>query len=116
MVADNPPRSTPRAASQSPSELSDTFELVKQYAKQETLGPLRGAGKWIAFGAAGALSLAAGGLLIVLGVLRLIQNEFGPTFSGRWMGLLPYAVALLVSVAIIAVAISRISKSSLHRD
>ena len=53
---------------------------------------------------------------MVLGVLRLIQNEFGPTFAGRWMSLLPYLIALVVALAIMALAASRIKKSSLHKD
>lgn len=28
--------------------VSDVVDLVKEYAKQETLGPLKGAGRWLA--------------------------------------------------------------------
>lgn len=97
-------------------QIAQTFQLVKDYARQETLGPLRGAGRWLAFGAAGALFLGLGSAFIVLGVLRLVQAEFAPTFRGRWMSLLPYAIALLIAVLIIAVAISRISKTSLNKE
>lgn len=96
--------------------INEVVDLVKDYARQETLGPLRGAGRWIAFGLAGSVLVGTGVLLVVLGLLRLVQNEFGDSFDGRWTGLLPYLLALLVSIAVIGIAVSRISKSSLHGD
>ena len=105
-----------RATASTSTDLNDVVELVKSYARQETLGPLRGAGRWIAFGLAGALFLGAAASLLVLGVLRLVQTEFAPTFSGRWMSLLPYLAAFLVCVVVVAVAAMRIGKKSLHED
>jgi hypothetical protein len=95
-------------------QLADVIDLVKDYARQETVGPLRGAGRWLAYGVMGAVLLGVGAVFIVLGVLRLIQNEFGPTFEGRWFSLLPYLIAFVLSLAIIGLAVSRIVKSSLH--
>ncbi|MFZ4810598.1 MAG: hypothetical protein ACOYL9_04565 [Ilumatobacteraceae bacterium] len=105
----------PRATSES-VPIAEVIDLVKEYARQETVGPLKGAGRWLAYGAAGSLLLGAAAVFAVLGLLRLVQNEFGETFSGRWMALLPYLFALLVSIAIIGIALSRIKKSSLHGD
>lgn len=117
MAQQDTPLSTQQPAARASSvNVNEVVDLVKDYARQETLGPLRGAGRWIAFGVAGSLLLGAGVLFMVLGVLRLVQNEFGDTFDGRWMSLLPYLFALIVSLAVIGLAISRISKSSLHRD
>ena len=60
----------------------EVVEFVKTYAKQETVGPLRGAGRWIAFGAAGAICLGLGLSLLLLGLLRLLQAEWiGPTVA-----------------------------------
>ena len=91
-------------------QLGEVIELVKGYARQETVGPLRGAGRWLAWGAAGAIMLGFGSVLIVLGLLRLVQHEFAPTFSGRWFSLLPYLFAFVASLAVIGVAAWRISK------
>ena len=44
----------------------------------------------------------------------MIQNEFGPTFDGRWFSLLPYLIALVLTLAVIGLAVSRIVKTSLH--
>lgn len=97
-------------------DVGEVVSLVVDYARQETVGPLRGAGRWIGFGLAGAFCLGAAVSLLVLGVLRLIQTELAPTFAGRWMSLLPYLIALIVCLIVIAIAASRIGKSSLHRD
>jgi hypothetical protein len=98
------------------SSIGEVIELVKGYVRQETVGPLKGAGRWLAFGAVGALALAIGVAFIVLGVLRLLQHEFAPTFRGRWMGLLPYLAALVTAVVVIGLAASRIGKKSLHKE
>lgn len=96
--------------------VGEVFEYVKEYARQETVGPLKGAGRWLGYGAAGAVLLAMAGVFLVLGLLRMVQNEFAPTFEGRWMSLLPYLFALVLCIAIIGLAISRIMKSSLNGD
>jgi len=96
--------------------IGEVIDLVKNYARQETLAPVRGAGRWMAFGMAGAVLLGIGSSLLVLGLVRLIQNEFAPTFEGRWMSLLPYTAALVLCLVVIGAAISRIAKSSLNKD
>jgi hypothetical protein len=115
-MSDQKATSTGSRATSSSTELNDVVEMVKTYARQETLGPLSGAGRWIAFGLAGSLLLGTAASLLVLGVLRLVQTEFGPTFSGRWMSLLPYVIALVICFAVIGLAASRIAKKSLHQD
>lgn len=112
-MADSDLPSTPAPPS---VPIGEVVDLVKNYAKQETLAPVRGAGRWIAFGTAGAVLLGTGTMLLVLGLLRLIQNEFAPTFEGRWMSLLPYVCALFLCVVVIGIAVSRIAKSSLNKD
>lgn len=107
-VADSDKRS-----SAEPGQLGSTFQLVKDYAKQETIGPLRNAGRFLAFGLVGSVLLGSATVLLVLGSLRLFQTEFAPTFSGRWFSLLPYVIALAVSVVVIGIAISRIARPTL---
>ena len=97
-------------------QLGEAINLVKEYARQETLQPLRGAGRWLAFGAAGSVLLGFGSVLLVLGVLRVLQTDTGDTFSGRWMSLLPYLIALVVAAAVIGLAVSRIGKKTLNKD
>ena len=91
-------------------QIGQVIELVKDYARQETLGPIKGAGRWLAAGAAGAVLLGTGCVFLVLGVLRMVQNEFGRSFRGSWMTLLPYLFAFVASLAVMGVAAWRISK------
>jgi len=98
------------------TNVGEVVDLVKEYARQETLGPLKGAGRWLAFGTLGALLLAVGTSLIVLGILRYTQTEHANTFAGRWVSLVPYLIAVAISLTVIGVAASRIGKSSLNKD
>lgn len=100
----------------SSASINDTVELVKQYAKQETLGPLRGAGRWIGYGLLGAVLLGIGVTFLMLGVLRLLQTEADDTFSGYWMTMVPYVVGLVVGLIVIALAVSRIGKKPLNKE
>ena len=90
--------------------IGQVIDLVKEYARQETLGPIKGAGRWLAAGAAGAALLGTGCVLLVLGVLRMVQNEFGKSFRGSWVTMLPYLFAFVASLAAMAIAAWRISK------
>jgi hypothetical protein len=100
-----------------PGDIGQVVDLVKDYVRQETLGPIKGAGRWLGRGIAGALLIGTGCVLLVLAALRMIQNEFGRSFRGQWMSLLPYLFAFLVSVAVIAVAVWRIvTKKTLQKE
>lgn len=106
------------AASPSRSEpvsLGELVEFVKAYAKQETVGPLKGAGRWIGFGAAGAVCLGLGLSLLLLGLLRLLQSEWGWTQS-QGHSWLPYLIVLVACVALLALALTRIPKKFLNKD
>lgn len=59
-------------------------ELVVAYAKQETVEPLKGLGRYVGFGLAGALLLGTGSTFLAVGALRALQTETGTTFDGNW--------------------------------
>ncbi len=98
------------AAKGDSGQIGQVIELVKDYARQETLGPIKGAGRWLAAGAAGAVLIGTGCVLLVLGALRMVQNEFGRSFRGSWVSLLPYLFAFVASLAVMGIAAWRISK------
>lgn len=104
-----PDKDKPAARSDS-GQISQVIDLVKDYARQETLGPIKGAGRWLAAGAAGAVLIGTGCVLLVLGALRMVQNEFGKSFRGSWTSLLPYLFAFVASLAVMGIAAWRISK------
>ena len=107
-----PPRDD-RAAD--PDSIGEVVDLVKAYALQETVGPLKGAGTWLAMGALGALCLGLGLSLVVLGLLRLLQFEWTWSATGSWSWV-PYLIALVVTVGFAALAISRINRDSLNKE
>lgn len=106
MAADTPRQRT------EPGSVGDVIETVKAYAEQETVGPIKGAGRWIAMGAAGAVTLGVGAILLVLGVLRLFQTEVS---TGRGWSVLWYAIALVVCVVLVLIAKSRIDQTYLDK-
>jgi hypothetical protein len=80
-----------------PSQLSETIDLLKRYVVQETLGPLKGLGRVLLFGVLGGFLLAIGLVILVLAVLRLLQDETGSTFQGH-LSWLPYMCALATAL------------------
>ena len=59
-------------------------------------------------GIAGSFFLAFGILLILIGVLRLLQTETGTALTGDWSWV-PYAVVVVLGIAVIGVAAWRIT-------
>ncbi|NNE12113.1 MAG: hypothetical protein HKN41_07710 [Ilumatobacter sp.] len=106
------PRVTPPREQASAGEVID---FVKTYAKQETVGPLKGAGRWIAMGAAGAICLGLGLSLLLLGLLRLLQSEVSDIADGR-LSWLPYLIVLVVCVLLLGLAVMQINKTFLNKE
>jgi len=87
-VADNP--------QQTVRELKD---LVIAYAKQETTDPLKGLGRYVGFGLAGALLLGTGFSFLAIGLLRALEGNRGWLFHGNWSWV-PYAIDIVALVLI----------------
>lgn len=68
-------------------------EVVKTYAKQETLDPIKRAGKYVGYGAAGGLLTGLGVSLLLLGLLRFVQSEWSRSAEGR-LSWLAYVITL----------------------
>jgi hypothetical protein len=83
-VADNP--------QQDVRELKD---LVIAYAKQETVEPLKGLGRYIGYGLAGALLIGTGVGFLAIGLLRLLQGNRGWAVNGNWSWV-PYVVDVVL--------------------
>lgn len=95
------------------SSLIELVDLVRAYAKQETIGELRGTGRWLVWGAVGGISILLGLLFTLVGVLRLLQSTIfdgATTFS--WI---PYFVVLALALALIVFSQSRVRKPFLNR-
>ena len=97
------------------ASLGDVIEFVKAYAKQETIGPLKGAGHWIGFGVGAAVAMGLGLTIVLLGVLRLIQTEFDRLATGS-LSWAAYAITLVITLVLLAVTLLRVKKSTLNKE
>ena len=95
-------------------QVGDVVDLVKTYAKQETVGPLKGAGRFLGFGVAGAVALGIGGILVLLGLLRLVQTELDRTARGS-LSWLAYLIVLVAAALGAVLAASRIKRDTLDK-
>ena len=97
------------------ASLGEVIEFVKTYAKQETLTPLKGAGRWLGFGAAAAFAMGLGLMLVLLGVLRAVQTEADRLATGS-LSWAAYGVTLVVTLLLLGVTLSRVKKSTLNNE
>ena len=89
----------------------DFFHLVIDYAKQETLGPLKSLGRFLLFGLIGSIAITAGAVLLLLAGLRALQTETGSSFAGH-LSWLPYLIVAAVAIAVMGLAAWRITKGA----
>jgi hypothetical protein len=81
----------------SPKEsANEVFTLVRDYAKQETIDPLKGLLGFVKWGLLGALLVSIGVIELMVFVLRLAQAEGSDVFDGRW-SFAPYLITLVVA-------------------
>jgi hypothetical protein len=92
-----------------PQIVSELWGLTKDYARQETVEPLKGVGRYLAYGLAGVVVGSIGVIMLLLAMLRALQTETGTTFTGSWSWA-PYVLVLLAAGVLGAIAASRIGK------
>jgi hypothetical protein len=101
----------PEPQSKSITEVSsELWELTKDYAKQETIDPLKGVGRYLTFGVPGAVLIGFGIVLLMLSGLRALQTQTGSTFQGS-LSWVPYIIVLVVALGLVALAVTRITKT-----
>ncbi|NQV96428.1 MAG: hypothetical protein HQ486_01400 [Acidimicrobiaceae bacterium] len=94
-------------------KLAELYDLVVNYAKQQTIDPIRGVGRWLLFGLIAAVLMSIGLVLGALGVLRLIQTTaIGVSNSWSWTG---YLITIVVCIAVGWLAVSRIRRGTLAK-
>jgi hypothetical protein len=90
-------RTNGRKAEKSTAEIvQDLWQLTKDYARQETVDPLKALGRFVGYGLAGAVLLGLGGFFLALALLRALQTQTGDLFDG-YLDVLPYVITLLVT-------------------
>lgn len=91
--------------------VNELLGLVIAYAKQETVEPLKGLVRFVAWGVAGAVLIATGGAMLTLTAVRAVQSETGNHLRGdlTWV---PYMGGALVAAVGAGWAVSRIFKGA----
>lgn len=89
------------------THFNELLGLVVAYAKQETVTPIKNLGRYIAWGVAGAILFAAGGALLTLTAVRIVQSETGSHLHGNltWV---PYLGGVLVALLWVLWALMRV--------
>jgi hypothetical protein len=90
-----------------PQVLTELWEMLVSYAKQETVQPLKGLGRFVASGMAAAVVGGIGIILLTLSGLRALQTHNDGRLDGNW-NWVPYLAALVLLGLLIALAVSRI--------
>ena len=99
-----------KAEDKGPGEIvNELWILCRDYAKQETIDPLKQLLQFVKWGFGGALLLAFGLLFGALAVLRILQVETGEHLTGSltWV---PYLAAFAFTVAAIALSVAAITR------
>jgi hypothetical protein len=98
-----------------PAHATELWELVVAYLKQETIGPIKELGRFVAMGVAGSVLLAVGLPLLVLSLLRALQAETGESLTGNltWV---PYLGALGLSLLFAGLAVLGMNRTKNRRN
>jgi hypothetical protein len=94
-----------------PALAAELWDLVRAYAKQETVEPMKGLGRYVVWGLAGSVILSIGLVLLLLGGLRALQTETGTTFTGNWSWA-PYLLTLVGTGVVLALVARGMRKRS----
>ena len=104
------PAAGKKAEDKGPGEIvNELWVLCRDYAKQETIDPLKSLLQFVKWGFGGALLLAFGLLFGAVAVLRILQNETGDHLTGSltWV---PYLGALAFTLVAIGLSVAAIRR------
>lgn len=90
---------------------SELWDLLKSYAQQETVGPLKSLGYQLGWGLAGSFCVTLGIFLLTMAVLRGLQTQVRWFNAGPGWTFVPYLVAAVVLVGFMAWVYLRMRKA-----
>jgi hypothetical protein len=84
----------------------DTTALLRDYFVQETVDPIRLLGRYVVWGTLGSFFVGVGALMLLIALLRLLQEETG-AFHGN-LSWIPYLIVVVIAAIVIAATVWRI--------
>lgn len=84
---------------------SDVATLVTDYLKQETVGPLKDLGRFVAYGSIGSIFLAGGLVLLLVAMLRGLQTQSWCQGNLSWV---PYVIVGALAVILMSFSVWRV--------
>ena len=101
----------PKRTSDPKEAFTEAVDLVKAYARQETVAPLKNLKRFVGFGMAGGLCIALGIFFLALSGLRYMQTHrfFKQHLTGNWSWV-PYMIVFFFGIAIAILFALRITK------
>jgi hypothetical protein len=93
---------------------ADALGLVIDYLKQETLTPFKGLGRYLLFGILGSITLCAGLVLLLVALLRALQEQTGGFFA-KTLTWAPYVIVGGAAVILMGLVAWRITASRAAR-
>jgi hypothetical protein len=88
-------------------------ELVMRYVREETVAPIKALGRFVLWGVIGSLFVGFGAVMLLLGCLRLLQEQF-KVLDGS-LSWIPYLAVVLLGFLIISVTFWRITSGAAKR-
>lgn len=89
------------------------WQMLRAYVTQETVGPLKGAARWLGVGLGAAFVVGVGCCFLLLAALRAAQDVIARLGVHPAWGVSAYVVTLIVGLVFVAVAVGRIGKGTL---
>jgi uncharacterized BrkB/YihY/UPF0761 family membrane protein len=105
----------PKRTSDPKEAFDEAVALVKAYARQETIEPLKNLKRFVGFGIAGGILIALGLFFFALAGLRYMQTHrfLGQHITGNWSWV-PYMIVAVVGAVLAYLFTSRIRKGDDH--
>lgn len=94
-------------------DIDEIKDLALKYIKEETIDPLKKMGRFILWGTLGSLFVGFGTVLLLLGALRFLQDEF-KVLDGS-LSWIPYLTIAVLSIAVLGLTVWRISTGTAKR-
>src|SRR5688572_14769860 len=88
----------------------ESWQLLVDYAKQETVDPIKGLGRFLSYGTGAMILIGIGGVILTVALLRVLQTETGTTFTGN-LSWIPYFITLIVASGVIYVSLKAIKRN-----